>query len=158
MGSGKTKRGRKIAAKIGFRFYDLDELIEKKYNKSIFEIFQNSGEKSFREYEQMTLMEILNSDNFVLSTGGGTPCYFNNMELMNSHGITIYLKVEVKVLTSRLINKKINRPLIKDKNEEELELFIAETLRHREEFYCQSKLIFDALKTKNGEIINQLEI
>jgi shikimate kinase len=157
MGSGKTKRGKKIAGGLGYSFYDLDELIEKKYNRSVFEIFQNSGEETFRNFEHAALTEIIGSDNFVLSAGGGTPCFCNNMEIMNSHGITLYLKADKQFLKSRLICKTDERPLLKGKSEAELEEFIKVSLAFREKFYNKARLVYDAVKVKNKEIINQLK-
>ena len=102
--------------------------------------------------------EIVKTDNFVLSTGGGTPCFHNNIDLMNKNGITIYLKAESKALFSRLKNMNItNRPLISGKNNIELKQFVEETLKQREKYYNKSKYIFDALNVKNIEIVNQLK-
>lgn len=158
MGSGKTKRGKKIAAKLGCDFYDLDELIQKKYNKTISEIFNKEGEEKFREYECECLKEIIKSNNFVLSTGGGTPCFYDNIELMNKKGITIYLKAEINFLLSRLIDKIDNtRPLIADKTKEELKEYISQSLIKREEYYNQAKYTFDAFTINNKDIVEVIQ-
>jgi shikimate kinase len=157
MGSGKTKRGKKIAKKLGYKFYDLDELIEKKYDKKIPALFKEEGEEIFRKYESEALKEVIAFDNIIVSTGGGTPCFYNNIDTMNKNGITLYLKAEPEFLVSRLLkSKKNNRPLIIGKNKEELIDFINTTLTQREQYYSQAKYIFDALSIKNKEIIKQL--
>src|SRR5688500_7831796 len=102
MGCGKSSAGKKLANKLGFEFIDLDEMIEKQYQKSVSEIFETEGENKFREYEHNCLKGLLDKENIVISLGGGTPCYYNNMELINTHGTSIYLKMSTEVLASRL--------------------------------------------------------
>ena len=154
MGSGKTKRGKEIAQKLGYNFFDLDELIQKKNNKTISEIFEKEGEGKFREYEHDSLKEIIKSDDYVLSTGGGTPCFNNNIDLMNQNGITVYLKAESSFLLSRLTNTNNDgRPLIAGKSNEELHDYIKESLNQREQYYIKAKYTFDALNVKNNDIV-----
>ena len=144
MGSGKSTIGKLLAKNAGLQFVDLDLFIEKRHHKSIGQLFTEKGEPGFREIERRALEEVSEFETTVISTGGGAPCFFDNMDLMNRSGLTIYLKVSESKLVNRLHHIKHNRPLIKNKNEEELRLFISENLRKREPFYNQAKLIFDA--------------
>lgn len=98
MGSGKSTAGKKLAAELGYAFIDLDHFLEKEYQQTIPEIFAARGEAEFRNMEHNTLKKVLEKSDVVISAGGGTPCYFNNMELMNNNGITIYLKMSVDAL------------------------------------------------------------
>ena len=139
MGSGKTTIGPGLAEKLGYTFVDQDELIEKHYNMTVSEVFAKHGEPKFRETEQQVLSDIVASDNLVISTGGGAPCFFNNMEFMNSHGLTVYLEAEPVTLMQRLRASTDSRPLLKGKTEEELLHFIAGKLEERNKFYHMAK-------------------
>ncbi len=141
MGSGKSSVGKKLAAKIGYDFVDLDKLIEKEYQLTIPEIFSTKGEKEFRAMEHNTLKKILEMSNQVVACGGGTPCYYNNMELMNSNGTTVYLKMSADALVSRLRNAKVKRPLIENKTEKELHEFVNRQLEKREDDYHKAQYI-----------------
>jgi len=143
MGTGKTTAGKLLAEKLNRPFTDVDEFIESRYHKTIATIFEEKGEAGFREIEHHVLQEISRFENTVVSTGGGLPCFFNNMDLMNQTGITVYLKTNVTDLFSRLNSGKQKRPLIKEKNPEELRAFIETNLKEREFFYNQAALIFD---------------
>ena len=140
MGSGKTTIGKRLAQKLGLSFIDMDLFIENRFRKSIGEIFKESGETGFREIERKILDEIVGFEDTVVSTGGGLPCFLDNMELMNQHGTTIYLQVSVNELTNRLETCKSNRPLIKDKSKVELQEFIEENLSKRETWYNKADL------------------
>ncbi|MDR1368641.1 MAG: shikimate kinase [Dysgonamonadaceae bacterium] len=144
MGSGKTTIGKSLSKAMGSQFVDLDLFIENRYRKTIGQLFAEKGETTFREIERQALIEVSEFENIIISTGGGVPCFFDNMHLMNQLGTTIYLKVSESELANRLNYMKHNRPLIKDKNEEELKLFISESIKKRELFYNQAKLVFDA--------------
>ncbi|MCC8145016.1 MAG: shikimate kinase [Bacteroidales bacterium] len=144
MGAGKTTIGRNLAQKLNMHFVDLDLFIENRYRKKIREIFEEKGEKGFRQIERNALLEIISFENALVSTGGGTPCFFDNMSLMNESGLTIYLKVSVEELANRLDACKQTRPLIKDKTKEELISFIQENLQLREPFYDQSVVKIDS--------------
>jgi shikimate kinase len=143
MGSGKTTTGKQLAKQLNLQFIDIDMFIENRYCKSISAIFEEKGEAVFREIERKILLEILDFENVVISTGGGTPCFFDNMDLMNQSGITIYLKTSVAELTERLKNEKQKRPLIKNKDSEEIKTYVAANLEKREHFYNQAAFIFE---------------
>ena len=153
MGSGKTTAGKKLAGKLNLRFLDMDHLIEKKYNKTVGEIFLSEGEESFRQKEHLLLEELIREDNFVLSTGGAVPCFYNNMELINNCGKSVYLKMTPKALFSRLINARAERPLIKDLDGKELLKFIKEKLKEREPFYQKARITEDALNLNINKLI-----
>lgn len=144
MGSGKTTVGKQLARQLNLQFIDMDSFIENRYRKSISAIFEEKGEAGFREIERKALQEIIDFENIVISTGGGLPCFFDNMDVMNQSGITIYLKASVEELAERLRTGKQKRPLIKDKNPEELKDFITLNLEKREEFYNQATFIFES--------------
>ena len=122
MGCGKTTFGRRLATELGWQFVDLDELIEERYRISIHDFFVKYGEESFRRIENMMLREMLTKHRIIVSTGGGTPCFYNNMELMNSYGVTIFLNTPVPVLIERLMNGKRKRPLVMGLGIDELTL------------------------------------
>ncbi len=135
MGSGKSTVGEKLAAKLNYDFIDMDKLIESDYKQSIPEIFSTKGEKEFRAMEHNTLKRLLEKDNLVVACGGGTPCYYNNIELMNNNGVTVYIKMSVDALVNRLLNAKDKRPLIENKTEPELRAFVNRQLEKRADIY-----------------------
>lgn len=139
MGCGKSSAGKKLANKLGYDFIDLDDLIEEQYQKTIPEIFEQEGENKFRELEHNALKGVLNKEDVVISLGGGTPCFYNNMELINNNGISVYLKMSAETLANRLGNSKTSRPLIENKKGEELKAFIAEKLDEREDCYSHAQ-------------------
>ncbi|MDL2323049.1 shikimate kinase [Bacteroidales bacterium OttesenSCG-928-A17] len=146
MGSGKTTLGKCLAKKLGLSFIDIDLFIGNRFRKSIDQIFREYGEEKFREMEHAILREIVGFEDTVISTGGGTPCFFNNMGLMKEYGTTIYLKVDSEELTKRLKNGKNNRPLLKDKSNTELQEFIEENIKKRETYYNEADFIVPAEK------------
>jgi shikimate kinase len=143
MGSGKTAVGKYLAKEMGLQFIDLDAFIENRYHKTVGEIFAEKGETEFREIERKMLREVAHFEDVVISTGGGTPCFFDNMSVMNQSGVTIYLKSGVNELMRRLSVGKEKRPLIKNKSEEELKTFITANIEKREPFYNQATYIYD---------------
>jgi len=154
MGSGKTVMGQLLAKQLGLSFVDLDNYIEGKYRRTIAQIFEQDGENAFRAIEQKHLHEVAEFEDVVIATGGGAPCFFDNMDYMNENGTTIYLKLNVEQLLLRLLASKSGvRPLISDKTPEELRIFIAENLTKREQFYHRAKHIISG---SDDEIIRQI--
>lgn len=154
MGSGKTTHGRKLAKALGYRFIDLDEHIVKAEGKSVATIFAEDGEPHFRQLETGHLQAIRHEDlPTVLSVGGGTPCFHHNMQWMCDSGTVIYIRMDAKALCTRLIQAKEERPLIKDKSEEELLAFISELLAKRESFYLQAHHSINGISLKTEELI-----
>jgi shikimate kinase len=143
MGSGKTTYGKLMAKELKLSFIDLDAYIEQKYLKAIAALFDEVGEEGFRKIEREVLHEVSQFEDTLISTGGGTPCFFDNMEFMNAHGDTIYLRTSVRELRDRLKMSRIKRPLLNGKTDKELELNIAEMLEKREVFYMKGKYILD---------------
>lgn len=147
MGAGKTTVGKRLAQKMGLQFIDLDLFIENRYRKKIGEIFAEKGETAFREMERRALLEVSQFEDVIISTGGGAPCFFDNMAVMNNLGKTIYLKVPLNELVTRLTVYKHSRPLIQGKDPEEMKQFIADSLDKREVWYNQASIIFDVTKS-----------
>ena len=143
MGAGKTTVGKALAAELGVTFYDLDWFITTRYRRSVPEIFAESGEEGFRELERRMLHEVAEFEDIVLSCGGGTPCFFDNMEYMNSLADTVYLKASPEVLAMHLRMGKGKRPLLEGKSPEDLENYVAEMLVTREPFYSKAKYTLD---------------
>lgn len=150
MGSGKTTVGKRLARSLSLEFIDLDAFIENKYRKTVAQLFEERGDKGFREAERQALLEVALFEDVVISTGGGAPCFFDNMELMNRTGTTIYLQAEPNELARRLVISKTVRPLIAGKSYEELVPFITEHLLHRECYYTAAHIIYPTghVKTK----------
>jgi shikimate kinase len=137
-GAGKSTIAKKIAAQLHFSVLDTDIMLEEKYKISIFDIFEKYGEKAFRRLEYNTLTEALQQENVVIATGGGTPCFFDAMKLINETAYSIYIEMHPKSLTQRLLYAKKARPLTKNKTEPELFSYISEQLAIREPFYKQA--------------------
>ncbi|MBQ6800906.1 MAG: shikimate kinase [Bacteroidaceae bacterium] len=143
MGAGKTTLGKILARSLNLEFIDLDWYIENRFHQSVSQLFATRGEEGFRKIEQNMLHEVAEFEDVVISTGGGTPCFFDNMEYMNQQGVTVYLKATPETLRTHLRMGKQKRPLIAQKNDEELDAFIRESLDKRESYYNQARLIFD---------------
>jgi len=156
MGSGKTTVGRRLAKKIDFQFIDVDIFIENRYRKTVSEIFFLPNEETFRIIEHKALEELSRFENVVVSTGGGAPCFHNNMELMNKSGLTVYLKVAPEELMKRLKNGQNKRPLLKGKTSEEMLSFIIENISKRNLYYSQADLILNADTNNIDQILNNL--
>jgi shikimate kinase len=147
MGSGKSHCGKKIAVHLGVPFIDLDEEIEKAEKKSISNLFAEEGEVEFRKMEASALRAFVkkysidkSSVNAVVSCGGGTPCYHDNMDFMNQHGLTVWLNPAIEMLVDRLKKEQDHRPLIAGMSEDELEKFITSKLAERVSFYSKATL------------------
>lgn len=143
MGAGKTTVGKALAKELGVMFYDLDWYIESRMRKTVKQIFDEIGEEGFRKNERNMLHEVAEFENVVVSCGGGTPCFFDNMDYMNQLGETIYLKASPETLHTHLKMGKGVRPLLLNKTPEEVEIFIREQLKLREPFYNKAKHIID---------------
>ncbi|MFY9244106.1 MAG: shikimate kinase [Polaribacter sp.] len=161
MASGKSSIGKRLSKKMSIEFIDLDDYIIEKEKSSILDIFKNKGEIYFRLIENKYLKEILaKNTNFVLSVGGGTPCYANNMEEINQEYVTsIYLEGNLKTLVKRLIKKKSKRPLIASLSDDQIPEFVAKHLFERRFFYDQAKMkvkIDDKSKKKVAKEIKKL--
>lgn len=139
MGSGKTTFGQKLAKHTGLQFIDMDHYIEKRNCKTVPRLFATEGEAGFRQKEQRALHELSGITDVIIATGGGAPCFFDNMDVMYRTGITIYLDIDPEILAERLLNSKTERPLIKGKNREELVSFIDDTLKKREIYYSKAQ-------------------
>jgi shikimate kinase len=156
MGSGKSTTGMRLAGLLGWPFIDLDRSIEEHTGLSIPEIFSRYGETWFREVESETLKSLTSLPNGVISTGGGTPCYGENMDYMLETGLTIYLKLTPGQLKSRLSGTNGERPLIKDLGDEDLLSFIKEKLAIREKWYNRADLNFNGFDTDVRLIYSQV--
>ena len=153
MGSGKTLVSKELNILNNFKIFDLDTEISKQNNRSITEIFKEKGEIFFRKTEKEVLEKILSSEkNIILSLGGGTPCYYNNIDSINEKTISVFLKTNVKTLAQRLSSEKDKRPLIQNISNEDLPEFIAKHLFERNPFYNQAKI------TINTDNLSAIEI
>ncbi len=153
MGAGKTTLGKELAKQLKFKFTDTDTAVELLTGKSIPDLFDEGGEVYFRMKEQEVIHSFINKDNCVVATGGGSPCFKDNMEWMNENGITIYLKLHRGVLFHRLLPEKKLRPLLSKLDDIALMEFIMNKLPERDFFYRQSKIIVKADKLSLNEIL-----
>ena len=153
MGAGKTTVGRALAKELGLDFYDLDWYIENRRRKKIPKIFSEEGEEGFRRIEYNMLHEVAEFENVVLSCGGGTPCFFDNIDYMNQQAKVVYLRCSPEVLHAHLLMGKTERPLLKGKSSEELVSFIKEQLNVREPFYNKARYQLDVSLMDNYDKI-----
>ncbi|MDE6825085.1 MAG: shikimate kinase [Duncaniella sp.] len=154
MGSGKSTLGKALAQRCEIEFIDLDDYIEARAGKKIREIFADDGEAAFRDLERRMLLEVSGKDCVLVACGGGTPCFGDNMELMNSHGTTILLQTSHERLFERLKRGRHKRPLIASLTDEELDVFISEQLAKRMPHYSKSAEVFDSTLLEDE---NQIE-
>lgn len=140
MGCGKSTLGRQLADEMGLSFIDLDKYIEERNYKTVPQLFSEFGEETFRKVERKALEEVSEFNDVVVATGGGAPCFYDNMELMNKTGITIFIDLETSILAQRLLKSKTERPLIKGKSRKELIEFMELTLKKRLPYYNQAKI------------------
>ena len=155
MGAGKTTLGKAFARAMGLTFVDLDWYIEERYHKTVSQIFAERGEDGFRELEKRMLHEASDFEDVVISVGGGTPCFFDNMDYMNQVGETVFLDVDNQVLFRRLKVAKQQRPLLANKTDEELMAFIQEALEKRLPHYTKAKHVFNGELLENRHQIQQ---
>ncbi|MFZ4400256.1 MAG: shikimate kinase [Bacteroidales bacterium] len=157
MSCGKSTIGKQLARRMNMESFDIDEAFESKYKMTINNFFELFGENKFRELEHGILMESLKQDNVIISTGGGTPCFYNNMQIINNNGISVYLKLHPKSIIDRLLNTKRQRPLLKNFTPEELSSFVYTQLSKRESYYSQSRFIFPIENKKPNEVYSLLK-
>ena len=153
MGAGKTTVGKALAMETGLQFYDLDWYVEERMRKTVPQIFAERGEDGFRRLERTMLHEAAEFEDIILSCGGGTPCFFDNMDYMNSQGDTVYLKADPDVLFAHLRMGKVRRPLLEGKTPEELLGFVTEQLARREQYYLAARHVLDVDLLDNYEKI-----
>ena len=143
MGAGKTTLGKALAQEMGLRFFDLDWYIEEQNDTTISEIFAQEGEAGFREKERQALHEVIQKDDIVLAVGGGTPCFYDNIDFMNQQARTIYLKATPETLKAHIRMGGSKRPLVDGKTDEELIAYITESLKKREPYYLQAQHVVE---------------
>ena len=143
MGSGKTTVGKALSKETGMMFYDLDWYIESRMRKTVSQIFAERGEEGFRKIEYNMLHEVAEFEDVIISCGGGTPCFFDNMDYLNQQGDVVYLKSSPETLYKHLLMAKVERSLLKGKSAEELIAYITEHLAEREPFYQKAHHILD---------------
>ena len=153
MGSGKTTVGKALSKQTGMMFYDLDWYIESRMRKTVSQIFAEKGEEGFRKIEYNMLHEVAEFEDVIISCGGGTPCFFDNMDYLNQQGDVVYLKASPETLYKHLLMAKIERPLLKDKTPEELIAYITEHLKERASFYEKAHYTLDVNVLDNSDKI-----
>jgi len=158
MGCGKSTVGKKLAKLLNYEFLDLDTYIEETYQLTIPFIFERYDEKAFRTLEQSSLKKTLSKNNCVIATGGGTPCFYDNMDWMNDNGITIFIQMHPKSLHQRLINARKKRPLVEQKSADEVFNYINKELKIRNTYYQQAKLTVKGENLQASEIAYQIKL
>lgn len=157
MGCGKTHVSKLLSEKLDFEYVDLDAEISKKNRMPVSDIFEKKGEIYFRKQEREVLEELLAAkNNAILSMGGGTPCYYNNMEALNHRSLTFFLMTPVPVLTDRLRRHKIKRPLIAKVPDGELQEFIAKHLFERNPYYSQARYTINCAGKSPDQIAEEI--
>ncbi len=153
MGCGKSTMGRAVSELTGMPFIDLDNYIERRFHLNVKAIFAERGEEGFRDIERRMLQEVADFEDVIVACGGGTPCFFDNMEYMNTHGTTVFLNTPIPRLHSRLMRGRHKRPLIANKNDEELLEFIKKALADRWEHYAKAQIEFSSERLESREEI-----
>lgn len=157
MGSGKSHWGRLLSQKLSIPFFDLDEQVCAHADKSIPEIFSADGEEHFRIMEKEVLYIISEShDSFVMACGGGSPCFFNNIEYMNQSGTTVWINTPLSILYERLVKEKDKRPLIKELTEDQLRSFISRKFAGRKIYYEQAAITMDEEPVQLDKLIEMI--
>ena len=153
MYSGKTTLGHKLAVKLGYQWLDLDQVFEQVFHTSIPIFFKRYGEEAFRKLEQKLLHETANNDKTIISTGGGTPCFFDNIQWINKHGKSVYFDVTVDTLLRRAAQSKKPRPILMGMTEVERALYIQQQLDARMPYYRKAQIIFPADKPDLNQLV-----
>lgn len=157
MGSGKSTHGSRLARKTGLVHVDMDQLIEETAEMTVPEIFREHGEEVFRKWEQDILRELCQRNGIVVSTGGGAPCHHGLIDVMNEHGITIYIRLDPEALRERLLRSRTERPLIQGKSPAELTEYITNKLKEREPYYLKAKHTVNGVSLRTEELIDLLK-
>jgi shikimate kinase len=157
MGCGKSTLGRSLASILNLAFIDLDTFLEEKYFRTIPQIFAEEGEPGFRKKEQNVLKEVSVFDDVIVATGGGAPCFFDNMEVMNQSGFCIFLDVDIDTLVYRLTHAKIERPIIKGKSSDQLHHFIEEMMHKRRPYYEKARYALKGNEVTPEQVIKLLK-
>ena len=155
MGAGKTTAARRLAQCLGWEVADTDALFEEKYKISVCDFFNKYDEPLYRKLESEVLKETENLENVVVSTGGGTACYFDNIDWMNQHGLTVFLRISEKAVVNRLLHAKRKRPLAEGKSETELTAFVNQHYSSRLPFYEQAKI---TVKAEDLDLDNLIQL
>jgi len=160
MASGKSSLGKKVSRKVNYSFIDLDGWIELQQSQSITQIFTAQGEKAFREYERRALLELIElykNQQVLIAAGGGTPCFFDNIDVMCQNGTVIYLKHHSTSLSQRLQLNKAKRPLIQNLTDQEMENFVRKSLEQREPFYQKADIILTGTQLHIKNLISYIK-
>ncbi|KGF52179.1 shikimate kinase [Prevotella amnii] len=155
MGAGKTTIGKALSDEMNIPFYDLDWYIEARMHRNIKQLFEERGEEGFRKIEQAMLHEVAENENVIIACGGGTPCFFDNMDYMNRQGTTVYLKAIPEVLYAHLKMGKTIRPLLLGKTEEEIGQLIVRQVAERESYYLKAKYVLNINLLSSAEKIKE---
>lgn len=156
MGCGKSTVGRKLAEAKGYDFVDLDAEVARLAGMSVQEIFATQGEEAFRQLERKAIEQLSLGDRMVVATGGGAPCYGDNMALLKAKGTTVYLKMSAEALTERLQHVRIPRPKVAGMDAEQLADYVTKLLAEREPVYMQSKVIVDCDRVSSNVVAGRL--
>lgn len=157
MGSGKTRTGRLLASKLGYEFMDIDQLFEERFRISIRDFFRKYDEKAFRKLEHDLLEQTIHHDDVVYSMGGGTPCFYDNMELLKKYGLTIYIKMPPVSLFQRLQAARKQRPVLHEMSSDSLIGHIQEQLSQREPFYLQAEITVDGINLDIETLVRRIK-
>ena len=157
MGAGKTTAARRLANRLGWDVADTDDMFEAKYHISVCDFFHKYDEPLYRKLESEVLKSTESLENVVISTGGGTACYFDNMEWMNQHGLTIFMRISTEAVVDRLMHAKRKRPLAEGKSEEELTAFVEQHYTSRLPFYEQACITVKSEDLDLDDLVRQIE-
>jgi shikimate kinase len=157
-GSGKSTISKELSSSLGFNLVDTDDKIIEQEESTIEEIFQNKGESYFRKCEQKLLHELISQQNLIVSTGGGLPCFFDNMEIINQSGISVFLNVPTNAIVDRLwSHQNQNRPLLQGKTKEQLQEFLTIKLEERLPYYKKASIILAGTGIQTSDLIDRLK-